>query len=160
MSSAVRSFLSAGAMLILNSTLCTCQNLVLTAKVANKTVSVGSPIRVDVTLKNDSTTDIRIRRIPNDGQADLSFTFNLSRNVGLPVEETELSKLHKSDHMMIISRAIKTLKPGDAVSEWADISALFILKPGTYTLTVSRAPKGFETFTTVVSPPLQITVTP
>jgi hypothetical protein len=113
-------------------------------------VKVGSRAKIDIVVTNQSNRTI-LYGSDSPGHGERNFIFDVRDSFGKPATKTQYFKAVTGEdqgpgpQIMILGKLVEfSLKPGGTVKDTANLSELFDLKPGKYTVQLSRN-AGFNT---------------
>ena len=135
------------------------QPLEITISTQQSNVMAGDPIKIAIRMKNISKHDITMAAVGSNSQAELNYEIIARDKNGGMLYETIYRKGIKRG--VAGSRKLFTLKPGEEITEKANVNKLYDLSmPGEYTIQVEKELPPSEGKGMIKSNTITVTVTP
>lgn len=137
---------------------------VLMISTPSATVAVGSPVTIQVVVKNISQGDVNILKSRASTRGELTYDVAVVTAAGGPVPLTQYGRaLHgqaTTPPIMIQRRPYgETLKPNQSVVDTINLSRIYQLSPGSYIVQVSET-ESMKPGTKIASNALKLTIVP
>jgi len=121
---------------------------------ADPVVALGSPVEMTVRTTNTSTSEMHASAMHVRGGFAISYTYDIRDQSGNKLEQKPF------DEGLSAGGPIFTLKPGQSRSESTIISAYYDLRPGKYTIQISKPVSNVPGAEVVKSNEIIVNVTP